>query len=129
MLDRDRDYDQARMRNYRRTLIAHERWERDGIQQEEVLDLLQSIDDHRAQLVRDAETLREMLEFSDELYGDWRAFCAQGGVSAVDFQDFLKGRMPRRSAKLKRHLRVIASNERPRKRLRLSRSSGGPEAA
>jgi hypothetical protein len=55
------------------------------IQYDEVIKLLRSIDSHRDALAANAATIWEWLEFSDELYAAWRAFCAQGGITADDF--------------------------------------------
>ena len=95
------------------------------IEYHEVMELLHSIDQHRAALAADAATLRQWLAISPELYAAWRKFIGQGGIKAADFDLSMGGRLPARPVRMLRHLRLIRNN--PGRR-RPSRASG-PEAA
>jgi hypothetical protein len=88
------------------------------------MELLRSIDRHRSALAADAATLRYWLWLCPDLDVAWRKFCAQGGITAEDFDRSIMGRLRRRplhgrdgpAARVKRHLRLVASNPKPARR-------------
>jgi hypothetical protein len=127
-----------------RSAPTRQRLRRDFPGQELILDILREADtlrerqrllDMRLQYLLESGLDSDCCEGDEavdvvalrELREGWNDFLRAGGVTAADLQAFVRGDA-RPPVKLKRHLRVIASNERPRKRLRLSRSDG-PEAA
>jgi hypothetical protein len=99
--------------------------ERTEIWPDEVIGLLRSMEDHRNALTADAATLQSWLETFNDLHETWSEFQRMGGIGADDFDQFLSdGKLQRRRlVRQRRHLRLVSSQQVPRRRLRL-RTSG-----
>jgi hypothetical protein len=92
-----------------------------GILLTDVLDLLHRIEQHRAALNSDLNTLHGWLNRSAELCQMWNKFTLAGGVTSADFAAvYNNARLARRPvARQRQHLRLITSNPTPRHRLRV----------
>ena len=89
--------------------------------------LLHLVDYHRQELHAAATRLREWLYRTPKLAQRFHDYTAAGGVSAEDFELFLKNRFCDRHVRQKRHLRLISSNKNIR-RVTVRRGSSGDAA-
>jgi hypothetical protein len=86
---------------------------------EEIVEMLRAIEE--ARVIFDDWLLR-----SYEFKNSWDVFTRAGGVSADDFEQFMKGTFRSRRIRQKRHLRLVSNQP---KRSVLLRRRGGNDAA
>ena len=80
-------------------------------EEDELLDVLKSIERHRDRLAADASYFDGLLISNPELQALWQKFMRAGGVTSRDFRQFLDGRFRCRRIKQRRHLRLVAAAE------------------
>jgi hypothetical protein len=96
------------------------------ITEDEVVELLQSMERYRQRIADAAFVFSDWLEGSPQLQEVWNKFIQAGGITADDFRKFLDGRFRYRLIRQRRHLRLVVNNKSQR---RVVRCPGGDDAA
>ena len=105
--------------------VAADITDRDGITRDEVIQLWENIEHHRAAIARLSAIFEGWLDVSPALYKDWAEFTEIGGITAHELRRFLDGKIiRRRPMRSRRHLRMVVNNKR-----RAMRVSNGDDAA
>jgi hypothetical protein len=115
--------DTQAMHDQRRAMAAYKDFhdydaDRDFIEHDEVIDLLQSIERHQHALREAYRTIQQWLDGSEQFAEAWCEFTESGGVSADDFVRFIAGTFRCRRVRRKKHLRLVSSSKPQRIRLR-----------
>lgn len=79
---------------------------------DELLDVLETIERHRAGLNAAATYFEAILSTEPDLRRQWDAFTHAGGITSGDFRRFLDGKIMRyRPTRHRKHLRLVVKNE------------------
>jgi hypothetical protein len=79
--------------------------------EEELIELLESIEQWQHRLVRDRSRLAALLGYTPDLQQRWDQFTRQGGITAKEFEAFLDGKFRARITRQRRHLRLVSSRK------------------
>ena len=103
-------YDQQRAKAAYKDFCPDGDADRDFIEHDEVIGLLQSMERHQQALHEANSTMQQWLNGSDEFADAWREFTESGGVSVDDFKAFINGTFRCRLVRRKKHLRLVNRN-------------------
>ena len=80
------------------------------ITETEVVRVLRNIERHRRAIIRERTTFERWLDGSQDLREVWSKFMAVGGLTAADFEAFLRDEFRHRRIRQFGHLRLVVSN-------------------
>ena len=78
----------------------------------DVIELLDEVEQLRAQLEFNERPLRNWLQQYPTFQNQFMRFLSVGGVTADDFDKFIKGKMRHRLTAQRKHLRMVVNNRR-----------------